>query len=96
MPESICLQQQAYDDGSARLLEEVADRIEHSAPVPQVSANHLHRLFNATVQAIRVEESSRLLPADRLESFIALLREIDGLTKSLASEIAAEFGSGAE
>jgi hypothetical protein len=91
LPESVRLRHQAYDDHSARMLEQMADRIEHNASHPQDSVVRSHELLNTTIQGIPAEESGRL-PADLTRSFVTLLRGIDGLTTSLASEIAAEFG----
>jgi multidrug resistance protein MdtO len=91
LPESVRLRHQAYDEHSARMLEEMADRIEHDASRPQNSVERSHELLNITVQGIPAEESGQL-PSGRAQSFVAVLRAIDGLTTSLASEIAAEFG----
>jgi multidrug resistance protein MdtO len=91
LPESVRLRHQEYDEHSARMLEQMANRIEHDAPEPQESVERSHELLEIAVQRIQAEEPSRL-PRDRTQSFLALLRAIDGLTTSLASEIAAEFG----
>jgi hypothetical protein len=91
LPESVRLRHQAYDEHSARMLEEMADRIEHDASRPQDSVERSHELLNITVQGIPAAESGQL-PSGRAQSFVAVLRAIDGLTTSLASDIAAEFG----
>jgi multidrug resistance protein MdtO len=91
LPESVRLQHRAYDDHSARMLEEMADQIEHNTSPPENTTERSHELLSTTVEGIRAEDSSQLY-AGRIESFAALLREIDGLTTSLASEITAEFG----
>jgi len=91
LPESVRLRHQAYDDHSARMLEHMADQIEQNAPESQDSVHRSNELLSATVQGIEAAEPSQL-PADRTQSFVTLLRAIDGLTTSLASEIAAEFG----
>ena len=91
LPESVRLQHRAYDDCSARVLEQMARQIEHSVSEPQDGVERSHALLEATVQNVQAEESSRLSTGGA-QSFISLLRGIDGLTTSLASEIAAEFG----
>jgi multidrug resistance protein MdtO len=92
LPENVRLQHRAYDDRSARILEEMADRIEHDTSTPVDSVEGSHELLNTTIQEIQAEESKNL-PDGRIESLVTLLREIDGLTNSLASDIAVEFGS---
>jgi multidrug resistance protein MdtO len=79
LPESVRLRQQAYDDHSAQMLEEMADWIEHNAARDTTGDSHEH--LQEAVQGVQAQ------------SLITLLRGIDGLTSSLASEIAAECGS---
>jgi len=86
LPESVRVRLEAYDDHSAGLLEELADRIERNVPPPESSSERSQELLNATVQAIQAEDSERFAPGPR-QSFLALLRAIDGLTATLASEI---------
>jgi multidrug resistance protein MdtO len=95
LPESVRLQHRAYDDYSARMLEQVAEQIEHNAPESHDSVERSQELLEATVQKIQAEESSRL-PTGRAQSLISLLRGIDRLTTSLASDVATEYGSLAE
>jgi multidrug resistance protein MdtO len=92
LPERVLSVLQEYDDHSARILEEMADRIEHNAAQARNSVDHSHELLNKTVQGIQAEEWPQL-PTGRAQSLITLLRGIDGLTTSLASEIVAEFGT---
>jgi multidrug resistance protein MdtO len=87
LPESVRLRQQAYDEHSARMLEEMADLIEQKTPPARDNAADSHELLNRTVEAIEGQDSSQL-PPGRVESFITLLRGIDSLTDSLACEIA--------
>ncbi len=89
LPEAVHLSQQEYDNRSARLLEEMADRIEGSSP--QVSSEDSFKLLEQTLQGCCTEEAQQL-PAERIQSFVTLLRGIDGLTTSLAEETATEFG----
>jgi multidrug resistance protein MdtO len=91
LPESVRLRLQAYDDHSARMLEDMAERIEHNVSPPQDVVKPTHLRLNELMQATLTEDSSQL-PSDRTQSFVALLRGIDGLTTSLSLEIASEFG----
>jgi multidrug resistance protein MdtO len=92
LPESVRLRHQAYDDHSAHMLEEMAGRIERNAPQAANSIEESHELLNRMEEEIRAEEPAHL-PPERAASFVGLLRKIDALTISLASEIAAEFGA---
>jgi multidrug resistance protein MdtO len=86
LPEAVRLSQQKYDDRSARVLEDMAERIEGSAPhVKRVSADSSELLER--MLACCKEESQRS-PAVRVYSFVTLLRGISGLTTSLADEFA--------
>jgi multidrug resistance protein MdtO len=87
VPETVSLKQQAYDEVSARVLEEIADRIEHGEPAIASGAGGLHELMEQTLHDAEAE-ASRQLPAARAQSFASLLHEIDGLTNCLAAEIA--------
>jgi multidrug resistance protein MdtO len=91
LPESVRLRHEEYDEHSAHMLEEMADRIE-GAPAAENSIRESHELFNRTVEEIHGEGPAQL-PSGRAASFVALLRSIDALTSSLASEVAAEFGA---
>jgi len=87
LPESVRLRQQAYDQHSARMLEEMADLIEQKTPPAANSVGASHELLNKTVEAIQGQDSGQL-PPGRAQSFITLLHGLDGLTNSLACEIA--------
>jgi multidrug resistance protein MdtO len=89
LPEAVRLQQQAYDENSARMLEQMADRIDNNTSYASNAIEGSQELLNRTIEAIQREEPAQL-PAGRAQSFITLLRGIDGLTTSLASEIARE------
>ena len=93
LPENVRLVQQAYDDHSAHMLEEMAERIERNAPLAENSIEESQELLNGMIEEIQREEPAQL-PPGHAESFVALLRRIDSLTTSLASEIAAFPGSG--
>jgi multidrug resistance protein MdtO len=86
LPEAIRVSQQEYDDRSAEILEDIADRIEGKAhevrPTPKDSLGPLEQSINA------FGTDGQQLPAARVQSFVTLLRGIDTLTSSLAKEIA--------
>jgi len=86
LPESVRLRQQAYDEHSARMLEEMADRIENNTPYTSNGVDS-RALLNRTVDAVECEQPTQL-PTGRAQMFVELLRGIDALTTSLASEIA--------
>lgn len=90
-PENICVRQAAYDERSAGVLEEMADWIEGRRLGMPVRFEDSADLLQPTIQEAEAEQS-RGLPAGQAQSFTTLFRGIDGLTASLASEVAAEFG----
>jgi len=90
-PENIRVRQAAYDERSAGMLEEMADRIEGQRVVVAGQFEDSTNRLKQTIEEAEAEQS-RGLPAERAQSFTTLLRGIDGLTASLASEVAAEFG----
>jgi hypothetical protein len=69
------------------MLEKMADRIEGNAAPQANSVDDSQELFNKTIEGLQGEDSSQL-PLGRAQLLITLLREIDGLTLSLASEVA--------
>jgi hypothetical protein len=69
----------------------MADRFESDRPCASRGLEGSAELLKRTIEETQAEES-RGLPPGRAQSFITLVRGIDGLTTSLASEIAAEFG----
>jgi hypothetical protein len=73
------------------MLNEVAELIDGNAPHAGNSIEESHELLNGLVEEVQGEPVQ--LPPGRAASFVALLRSIDNLTTSLASEIAAEFGT---
>ena len=90
-PRSVLVRQAAYDERSAQVLEEMADRIERARLGIARGFEDSGELLNRTIAETQAEESQGL-QAGRAQSFITMLREIDCLTTSLASDIAAEFG----
>jgi multidrug resistance protein MdtO len=92
LPEGVRLQHQAYDNHSAQILEDMAEQIDRNAPIIGSRIEESHELLNRTIEAVEGRQPAKV-PPPRAASFIALLRRIDALTTSLASEIAADFGS---
>jgi multidrug resistance protein MdtO len=90
LPKLVQDSQKEYDDSSARVLEELADRIEgnpqQERPMSEDSFEHLEQKLGACC----VEEE-RPIDEAHILSFKTLLRGIDGLTTSLAEEITMEF-----
>jgi hypothetical protein len=80
---------QAYDECSAQMLENIADRIESKTsegrPVSADSVAFLER----TLASCR-EDKSRPLLSEQGATFVPLLRQIDLLTTRLADEIELE------
>jgi multidrug resistance protein MdtO len=91
LPERVRLRHQEYDAHSAQMLEEMAARIEGTAPPGGARIEESHELLNRMVEEIQGEAPAEL-SLDRRASLIALLRGIDSVTTSLASEIAADAG----
>jgi len=89
VPETVRRCQQAYDEASARMLEQVADRIEDRAPGIASDTKELPEFLKRTLHDVEAE-ALRELPAVRAESFVKLLRAINDLTKCLVVEIAAD------
>jgi hypothetical protein len=90
-PGKVRVRQAAYDERSAQILEEMAVRIEDRRSGTERAFENSAELMQLAIEETQAEESHGLA-AGRAQSFITLLREIDGLTGSLASEITAEFG----
>jgi multidrug resistance protein MdtO len=90
LPEAVQVSQQEYDDRSARVLEDLANRIEgkprQGRPMSQDSFEHLEQKVHACCA-----KEEQLVAEAHVRSFITLLRGIDGLTSSLAEEITMEF-----
>jgi len=86
LPEAVRVSQREYDDRSAGMLEDIADRIEgRGRQVERVPGSAFERL-EQTVQTCSPGESQEA-PQVRLRSYLSLLREIDRLTTSLDEDI---------
>jgi multidrug resistance protein MdtO len=90
LPEAVQVSQKEYDDRSARVLEDLADRIEGNPrqvrPISEDSFKHLEKMLRACC----AKEVQPVAEA-HVRSFMTLLGGIDGLTTSLAEEITVEF-----
>jgi len=88
LSEGVMASLQAYDECSARTLENMADRMEGKTPaaMPADSA----ALLGQTLEFCRVD-ASRLRFATQGATFVPLLRQIDRLTSRLADQIAMEM-----
>ena len=81
---------QAYDESSARMLENIADRMEGKTSQGRpVSADSL-ALLDQVLESCRTDES-RLLLSEHGATFVPLLLQIDRLTSRLANQIAMEI-----
>ena len=67
LPETVRLRQQAYDDHSAHMLEQMADRIEHDTPYASNTVEESHELLNRAMEAIHSEQPAHLprVPGNR-------------------------------
>ena len=90
-PANIRVRQAAYDEQSARILEEMADQIDGRPLGLAAGFEDSTELLQQTIQEAEAE-TLRGLPSGQAQSFTTLLRGIDALTASLASKVAAEFG----
>ena len=89
LPEDAIVSLQAYDECSAQMLENLADRMEGKTPPGRpVSADSV-ALLEQIRESCRVDES-RLLLSEHGATFVPLLRQIDRLTIRLANQIAIE------
>jgi multidrug resistance protein MdtO len=89
LPEAVRLRLEAYDEVSAGMLAEMADRIE-KPPSPIVTGTEeLPRLLRSKLRDLD-DEALRELPIAQAKSLLALLHGIDALTDSLAREIVTE------
>jgi multidrug resistance protein MdtO len=86
LPEAVIAALQAYDERSAQMLENIADRMEGKASDGAPVSNSL-ALLEQVLESCRTDES-RLLLSEHGATFVPLLRHIDQLTNRLANEIA--------
>jgi multidrug resistance protein MdtO len=86
LPEAVRLRQEAYDDVSARMLEQMADRIEKPVSGTVSETQELQQLLDRRLEDTG-DEARRGLPVARAESLLTLLHGIDSLTNSLAKDV---------
>ena len=90
LPEAVIVHLQAYDECSAQMLENIADRMEgETSRGRPVSADGV-ALLQQTLESCRADES-RILLSEHGAAFVPLLRQIDRLTSRLANEIATDI-----
>jgi multidrug resistance protein MdtO len=87
--EAVRLHLEAYDDVSARMLDEMADRIEKPVSGSATGAEELRELLTRRLGDMDAKVLQEL-PAAQAKSFVTLLHGIDSLTNSLATEVATE------
>jgi multidrug resistance protein MdtO len=90
LPEAAIASLQAYDECSAQVLENIADRMEGTTSRASPATADSVALLEQTLESCRTDES-RLLLAEHGATFGPLLRQIDQLTSRLASQIATEI-----
>ncbi len=95
LPEAAIASLQAYDECSAQMLENIADRIEGKTSQERPSQGgplsaDSFALLEQIGESCRVDES-RLLLSEHGATFVPLLRQIDRLTTRLANQIAMEM-----
>ena len=90
LPEAVIASLQAYDDCSAQMLENLADRMEGKTPQRR-PADSLSLLEQ--IQGSCRADQSQLLLSEQGATFVPLLRQIDRLTSRLAEQIEMESGS---
>ena len=85
LPETIRGWQREYDDRSAGMLDQIADRMEGKTPQAPVRDDPVHAKTEDDLARFTEEPFS-----DGIASFVALLRGIDELTVSVTEQIATE------
>jgi multidrug resistance protein MdtO len=89
LPETVIAAFQAYDECSAQMLENIADRMERKTSQGGLVPADSSALLEQTLESCRVDER-RLLLSENGGTFVPLLRQIDQLTTRLANEIELE------
>ena len=86
LPEAVRQAQQEFDGGLAAMLDRMADRLEDKASPEDRDFKDAFEQLEAAVRSCCSEGSEQLL-ASELKTFLALLRTIEDLVKSLKTEI---------
>jgi multidrug resistance protein MdtO len=90
LPQAVVVALQAYDEASAQMLENIADRMEGKTPQGTPVSAESFALLEQVLASCRTDES-RLLLSEHDATFVPLLQQIDQLTKRLANQIAMEI-----
>ena len=90
LPEAGIGSLQAYDECSAEMLENIADRMEGKTSQGRPVSADSFALLEQIGESCRVDQS-RLLLSEHGVTFVPLLRQIDRLTTRLANQIAMEM-----
>jgi multidrug resistance protein MdtO len=90
LPEAVQVSQREYDDRSARVLEDMADRVEGSARQVRPMSADSRELLEPMLKEC-CAKAERPVAEAHVRSFMTLLRGIDGLTTSLTEAITMEF-----
>ena len=85
LPEAVLSSLKEYDQRSAAVLEDLADRIEAQRRSPGPIRTDLLQPLEQTVQAHSADQAPQWT-AGQIQSFLTLLRKIDALTTSLAEQ----------
>jgi len=89
LPEAVIVSLHAYDECSAQMLENIADRMEGTSSQKRDVCADSFRLLEDVLESCHAEES-RLLLSEHGATLLPLLRQIDRLTSRLANQIAIE------
>jgi hypothetical protein len=90
LPEAGRLALRQYNQRSARMLDEMADRLEGRAYEPTTERDEGEQSLKRVFAECGAE--GRELPP-HIRSFVTVLRRIDGVTRSLAEEVRGSAGS---
>jgi len=75
LPDSVRQLRRDYDDRSAEVLEDVANRIERATPANEREPLYTSELLDRTLRACCTDEAQQF-PESRIQSFVNLLRAI--------------------
>jgi multidrug resistance protein MdtO len=90
LPETAIVSLQAYDECSAKMLENIADRMEGKTSQERPASADSFALLEQIGESCRVDESPLLL-SEHGATFVPLLRQIDRLTSRLTNQIGMEI-----
>ena len=90
LPEAVIGSLQAYDERSAQILEDIADRMEGKTSQRRPASADPLAPLQQVLELCRTDES-RLLLSEHAATFVPLLRQIDELTSRLADQITMEM-----